>query len=93
MPCRTETPAWLRGEFDTLAVRVIDHPVATPLCRLFGGPVVSTSANVSGLPPALDAEAVKQQFPAGLDLILEGTAGATGLTSTIRDARTQQQIR
>jgi L-threonylcarbamoyladenylate synthase len=93
VPCKSSTPYWLCGQFDTLAVRVIDHPVATPLCKQFDGPIVSTSANIAGQNPAMDAEAVREQFPSELDLILEGETGKTGVASTIRDARTQQQIR
>src|SRR5512143_218632 len=48
LPARVETPHWLRGEHDTLAVRVTAHPVAAALCRAFGGPIVSTSANLAG---------------------------------------------
>ncbi len=93
MPCKSDTPNWLRGSFDTLAVRVIDHAVATKLCMVFGKPIVSTSANVAGQTPALNVSSIKQQFPTGLDYILEGPVGRSGKVSVIRDAVTQQQIR
>jgi L-threonylcarbamoyladenylate synthase len=93
MPCKAGTPHWLRGQFDTLAIRVIDHAVATELCRLYSKPIVSTSANIAGQAPALSAEAVRKQFPTGLDLILDAAVGTMGTVSTIRDARTQQRIR
>ncbi|MBN1379245.1 MAG: threonylcarbamoyl-AMP synthase [Gammaproteobacteria bacterium] len=93
VPCKVSTPRWLCGQFDTLAVRVIDHPVATKLCKLFAAPIVSTSANVSGLAPAMNAAEVRKQFPTDLDYILEGSVGKSGSPSAIRDARTQQQIR
>lgn len=39
------------------AIRVTREPVSAELCRRFGRPIVSTSANISGLPaPAIFAE-------------------------------------
>ncbi|HEY0719815.1 MAG TPA: Sua5/YciO/YrdC/YwlC family protein, partial [Gammaproteobacteria bacterium] len=58
LPARDETPWWLRGEHDTLAVRVTAHPVAAALCRAFGGPIISTSANLAGKAPATSPLAV-----------------------------------
>lgn len=45
-------PPWITGGRDTVAVRVPGHPQARALCRAFGGPLVSTSANRAGRPPA-----------------------------------------
>jgi L-threonylcarbamoyladenylate synthase len=44
-------PTWITGSRDSVAVRVPGHPQARALCRAFGGPLVSTSANRTGLPP------------------------------------------
>ena len=93
LPCKKQTPVWIRGNYDTLAVRIIDHPVATELCKLFDRPIVSTSANISGKKPALDELEVKNQFPHGIDCIVPGQTGSTGQTSIIRDARTNKRIR
>lgn len=49
-PAQPTTPRWLTGRFDSLAVRVTDHPLVVELCRAFGKPLVSTSANLTGLP-------------------------------------------
>ncbi len=38
LPARRETPRWLTGEHQTLAVRVTAHPLAAALCRQWGGP-------------------------------------------------------
>ena len=42
---------WVSGQFDTVAVRVSDHPDVQALCHAFEKPVTSTSANLSGEPP------------------------------------------
>lgn len=43
-------PPWITGFRKTVVVRVPGHPQARALCRAFGGPLVSTSANRSGRP-------------------------------------------
>ncbi len=45
-------PAWVTGGRDTVGVRIPGHPQARALSRRFGGPLVSTSANLSGHPSA-----------------------------------------
>lgn len=48
MPASPSCPRWLRGEHDTLAVRLTSHPLARNLCHSAGSALVSTSANYSG---------------------------------------------
>jgi len=45
-------PPWITGGRHTVAVRVPAHPQARAMCAAFGGPLVSTSANRAGRPPA-----------------------------------------
>jgi L-threonylcarbamoyladenylate synthase len=52
MPALHSTPRWLRGNHETLAIRLTAHKQAAQLCRSVGGPLVSTSANRSGQRPA-----------------------------------------
>lgn len=52
MPVKKTAPRWLRGEHDTLAVRLTAHPFAKQLCRGVHSALVSTSANISGMRPA-----------------------------------------
>ncbi|MEP7105986.1 MAG: L-threonylcarbamoyladenylate synthase [Chloroflexota bacterium] len=47
------------GKPPTLGVRVPDHPVALALLRALGEPVLTTSANLAGEPPALTAAGVR----------------------------------
>ena len=84
-PARPETPHWLTGRHDSLAVRVTAHPLAAALCAAFGGPVVSTSANTTGHPPACNALQARLRCP-GSDLILHGPTGAMSRPTAIRDA-------
>lgn len=93
-PLRAETPAWLSGQHQTLAVRVTDHPLTRRLCRVFGGPLVSTSANPSGLPAAASLADVEKYF-VGSELAgyLKGELGVQGQVSQIRDLATDELIR
>lgn len=93
IPARPTTPSWLRGQHDTLAVRVTAHPLAAALCRACGYPLVSTSANLSGRPPARSALAVRRQLGRQLDYILAGLVGGAAQPTTIRDLRTGLRIR
>lgn len=70
LPARAETPGWLTGRFSSLAVRVSDHPDVVQLCHRFGKPLVSTSANLSGLPPCRNVDEVQAQFGADFPVLL-----------------------
>ena len=84
LPARPETPWWLTGDHDTLAVRVTAHPLAAALCAAARGPVVSTSANPRGLPPARSALRVRRMFGKGVDYILHGATGGRKGPTQIR---------
>ena len=60
----------LRGSHSTLAVRVSDHPLVQALCAAWGGPLVSTSANRAGEPPAMSASQVRETFGEALDAVV-----------------------
>lgn len=93
LPARPETPPWLRGRHQTLAVRVTAHPLAAALCEAAGTPLVSTSANLSGRPPARNALGVRRIFGDQLDYILPGESGGLDKPTEIRDGLTGRQIR
>jgi L-threonylcarbamoyladenylate synthase len=93
VPARAETPGWLRGAHDTLAVRVTDHPVAAALCRACGHALVSTSANLSGHPPARSALGVRLQFADRLDYVLNGPLGGLRRPTESRDLKSGQTRR
>ncbi|WP_029685271.1 L-threonylcarbamoyladenylate synthase type 1 TsaC [Tatumella saanichensis] len=88
----SDAPHWLRGKFDTLAVRVSDHPDVQQLCQAFGKPLVSTSANLSGQEPCRNTQEVVAQF--GIDFpVLEGLTGGRTNPSEIRNVITGELIR
>lgn len=93
LPAASDVSRLLRGQHDTLAVRVSAHPQVRALCEAFGGALVSTSANRSEQPPAWSVEQVADCFDGELDLILLGQTGGGARPSEIRDGRTGKIIR
>lgn len=93
LPAADATPRWLRGEHATIAVRLSDHPVVRALCDAFGGALVSTSANLSGRPPARSPLAVQRLFGAEVDYILHGALGGLARPTAIRDGLTGLVLR
>ncbi|MCI0509376.1 L-threonylcarbamoyladenylate synthase [Chromohalobacter marismortui] len=82
----------LRGEHATLAVRVSDHPLVKALCNAFGGPLVSTSANRAGSPPAMSADDIRATFGEAVTLV-DGPLGGYERPSTIRDLTSGEVLR
>lgn len=93
MPAKQSVPDWVTGQFDTLAVRVTNHSVAADLCRAFGGPVVSTSANLTGEDPTRSAEEVLAALGDRIDGVVMGEVGGRKDPSMILDAMTEQVFR
>ena len=93
LPARAWVPDWIRGEHDTLAVRVTAHAQSAALCRATGFPIVSTSANRSGRPEARSGIQVRCWFGSQLDLILGGATGGLARPSEIRDGRSGRTLR
>ena len=93
VPAKKEVSVYLKGQFDTLAVRVSNHPIVKELCEAFNGAIVSTSANISTQEAARTSEQVKQTFGNKIDFILDGETNANAEPSEIRDALTDKIIR
>lgn len=84
-------PLWISGSSDKIAIRMSAHPIAHALCQ--NGPIVSTSANVSGEEPARDISMLDAQFPHGLAGIVQGALGEEAQPSRIFDLSSGQQLR
>jgi L-threonylcarbamoyladenylate synthase len=67
----------------TLAIRVPDHPVATGLLRVFGGPIAAPSANLSGRISPTSAAHVLAGLDGRIDAVVDGGACPVGIESTI----------
>lgn len=78
-------PDYLLGPSGGIAFRVTDDPVATAIARHFGGPLVSTSANISGEPPITSGAMIRARFGNMLDMVIDDGAPRAGAPSTIID--------
>jgi L-threonylcarbamoyladenylate synthase len=88
LPAALDLPEALTAGTGTIGVRVPGHPVALALVRAAGVPVTAPSANPSGAPPPTTAAQVRDYFPEGVDIILDGGPTAGGAGSTIADCTT-----
>jgi L-threonylcarbamoyladenylate synthase len=93
VPARPDTPTWLTGAHNSIAVRLTTHPLAAALCIEFGGAIVSTSANPARRPPALSAFAVRRYFGDRLDYLLHTSKHANTRPSEIRELISDKVIR
>lgn len=92
IPARPTTPRWLTGQYPSLAVRVSAFEPVRRLCLAFGKPLVSTSANLTGQPPARSADEVHKQLGAAFPVLDEAVEGRLN-PSEIRDALSGELIR
>ncbi|MFO7602743.1 MAG: Sua5/YciO/YrdC/YwlC family protein [Gammaproteobacteria bacterium] len=93
VPAAAQVGAEIRGVHTSVAVRVSAHARVQALCDAFDGAIISTSANLSGQPPARSAAQTRAQLGERLDYILPGEVGGARNPSEIRDARSGKIIR
>jgi L-threonylcarbamoyladenylate synthase len=93
VPHRQRVPPWICGDFDTVALRVTAHPTMAELCRAFGGPLVSTSANVAGRQPAREQFQLWRYFGDELDGVVPGRLGGDANPTVIRDLESDNIVR
>lgn len=93
VPAGTQAPRWITGDHDGIAVRVSAHPLVRALCQAWGGPLVSTSANLAGNPPARSREQLDPALLARLDGLLPGDTGGLAQPTRIRIAATGEVLR
>lgn len=92
LPAQEGVPRWLRGEFESIAVRVTAHPAVRAICKQYAGAIVSTSANPAGKAPARSAFRVASYFGREVEIV-HAPVGQQLSTSTIIDALTGNVIR
>jgi len=76
----------------TIAARIPGHPVALALVKRAGYPITSTSANMSGQPPAYSVRAIPRSLSSAIDLILDAGALTRRKYSTIMDLTKSKPI-
>ena len=92
-PAKASTSSYLTGHFTSVAIRISLHPVVQSLCETLDSAIVSTSANLSGHPPAKTENEVLAQLNQKIDVILQGDVGELRNPTVIRDSISGQIIR
>lgn len=92
-PATKKAPSWITGKFNTIAIRVISHPIAKEICQKFNGPIVSTSANLAKQQPIKSLNKLNGQLKDAVDLIVNGRVGGLKKPTQICDVKTGKIIR
>ncbi|PHR80328.1 MAG: threonylcarbamoyl-AMP synthase [Colwellia sp.] len=84
LPAKSNISPLLCGAFNSIAVRITNHPDVVALCKQTNKAIVSTSANLTGQPPATTWQQVEQQLGDKIDCIIKtDTLGFLKPTSII----------
>ena len=92
VPDNGSAPRWVVGKHKTLGLRVSAHSLIKTLCALTG-PLVSTSANISGLPAIKSADEIEEVFDQEIDYVLDGELGNLGKPTQIKNILTGEVLR
>lgn len=92
-PAADKTPEWITGKFDSVAIRVITHPIANEICQKFNGPIVSTSLNLAGQLPVGCLTKLNKDIRLSVDCVVGGRVGNLKKPTQICDASTGKIIR
>ena len=91
-PATSSVPPLVRGQHETVAIRISAHPIIQELCTAFDGPIISTSANRQHREAARSLKELQLAFGAEL-LVVAGALGQQARPTPIRDALTNNIIR
>ncbi len=83
LPSGVGCPIWTRGEDNTVALRHPADPLSGQLLKRCGVPLVSTSANLSGMKPILNLTEIPESILDGVDIILDAGTLPPSSPSTI----------
>ena len=93
LPAKASVPRYLRGDHNTIAVRVTAFEPARKLCKVLGTALVSTSANRSGQPPLITTDAVVSEFGDEVDWVMHEPVGSNAQPSRILNPLTGETFR
>lgn len=93
LPAKPDVPRFLRGEHDTIAVRVTAFEPARALCKALGTALVSSSANVQGEQALTTHEEVERKFGEQVDWIMTEPVGGNSQPSKILNPLTGDVVR
>ena len=78
---------------NTIGIRIVKDEFCFNLIKLLKKPIVSTSANISGLPAIKSADEIEEVFDQEIDYVLAGELGKLGKPTQIKDILTGEVLR
>lgn len=84
---------WVRGQHQSVALRVTDHALSASLCAAVGSCLVSSSANPAGRPAPFYEWQVRRYFGGQVDFYLSGATGGRRQPSRIIDLISGRSLR
>ena len=95
VPAKKNLSKLISGNFESVAVRVTAHPIVRQICLAFNKPIISTSANLSGLEAALTSQQVNSMFKNKplLNLVIDAPVSGLSTPTQIYDASTGKRLR
>ncbi len=93
LPANSGVPVYIRGCFDTVAVRITSHPLVKALCIGTKSALLSSSANIHGLRCAKTIVKLSVYFNRQLDYILAPVYQNKARASSIKNILTDKIIR
>lgn len=87
LPASSKVPQYMRSPAGTVGLRLPDHPVTAALMQAHPEPVTSTSANLSGAPPATEPTQVLRTLGERLDVLIDAGRSPGGVPSTVVELR------
>ncbi len=93
LPARKNVSKLIRGEHQSVALRVSDYLLVRMLCRECSMAIVSTSANRSSYQPHRLQKTVLEEFKDDVDGIVRGRVGQRRTPSVIRNGLDGNTIR
>jgi len=85
LPCKIEkVSSWVRGNSNTLGIRVPNHQIILEIIRGVGVPIIGTSANFHGAKTPKTVDELDPDFVKKVDMIVEGVCNV-GISSTVVD--------
>ena len=87
LPARGWVPLSLRGGSLMVGVRISPHPFVQKVLKTYGGPIIGTSANISGRGPYTKIREVIDEFEGGIepDLIIDAGDLPSNSSSAVID--------
>jgi L-threonylcarbamoyladenylate synthase len=84
-PANNKIPKGLVTNTGRVGIRISSHPIAAALVKMFGKPITTTSANLSGFPPSLSVKHIQKYFGEKIPCMIDGGECEPTRGSTVVD--------